>query len=326
MAAGLHVAAIIASAALCLAAAACFALQSDGMAGLTNWPPWFWAVAGLALLIPVVRWHRRIALVVALLWLIYLFVFAEEIRSLVRRPRLPTTAFETERQAGRALRVMSVNCVGGDPAAAAEVIPYTPDIVLLQESPSLESLLALARELYGEQGSILRGHDAAVIARGTMASLGKMPHSLAAAYVHLASGLEVNVISAHLLPPVFGSGPWSRGYWTDRADNRRARREQVEGIASLIGRLPSTVPLIIGGDFNCPAGDGALAPLRGQLRDTFAQGGVGWGNTVLNEFPLMRFDQIWCSSQFRVSQVRAIRSQTSDHRMVMADLILSEER
>jgi endonuclease/exonuclease/phosphatase (EEP) superfamily protein YafD len=89
-----------------------------------------------------------------------------------------------------------------------------------------------------------------------------------------------------------------------------------------IGGIPQSRPLIIGGDFNAPPNDGALAPLRLRLVDTFRQAGRGWGNTGTNRFPFFRVDQIWAGGSLRAESVFAQRTVHSDHRMVVCDLIL----
>ena len=93
----------------------------------------------------------------------------------------------------------------------------------------------------------------------------------------------------------------------------------------LMGRLDHIepdVPVVFGGDFNAPAGDALFSLARPRFHDTFAEGGRGWGNTVLNELPAERFDQIWSSACFRATSVIARKTVHSDHRMVVADLVL----
>jgi vancomycin resistance protein VanJ len=93
-------------------------------------------------------------------------------------------------------------------------------------------------------------------------------------------------------------------------------------VAWQIDRVPPFVPLIVGGDFNAPAGDRIYRALPPRLRSTFRDGGKGWGNTVLNDFPIARIDQIWASDHFRTATVVARKTVNSDHRMVICDLLL----
>jgi endonuclease/exonuclease/phosphatase (EEP) superfamily protein YafD len=83
-----------------------------------------------------------------------------------------------------------------------------------------------------------------------------------------------------------------------------------------------SVPLIVGGDFNAPAGDAVFRLLRPRLRDAFAEAGCGWGNTIINDFPFARIDQIWIGRHWQAIAVQAQPSAHSDHRIVIADLLL----
>ncbi|MEN6581066.1 MAG: hypothetical protein ABFD54_01285 [Armatimonadota bacterium] len=47
----------------------------------------------------------------------------------------------------------------------------------------------------------------------------------------------------------------------------------------------------------------------------------GWGNTVLNDFPVQRIDQVWLSDGLRAISVRAHKTRHSDHRLVVCDVM-----
>ena len=49
------------------------------------------------------------------------------------------------------------------------------------------------------------------------------------------------------------------------------------------------------------------------------------GNTIINDFPVSRIDQVWVSGEFDSKVVVAHRTRNSDHRMVVCDLILKDE-
>ncbi|MGK0187875.1 MAG: endonuclease/exonuclease/phosphatase (EEP) superfamily protein YafD, partial [Verrucomicrobiales bacterium] len=77
-----------------------------------------------------------------------------------------------------------------------------------------------------------------------------------------------------------------------------------------------------GGDFNSPAGDRVYFSLRGNFTDSFYAVGTGWGNTVMNRYPVHRIDQIWASSDALVPvRSRAVPTEHSDHRMVVSDYV-----
>ena len=60
--------------------------------------------------------------------------------------------------------------------------------------------------------------------------------------------------------------------------------------------------------------------LTPRMHDTFREGGRGWGDTVINEFPFLRIDQVWVSGAFQAVNVVARKTRRSDHRMVVCDL------
>lgn len=314
------------SALLCIAFSLCYYLRRDSCAALTFFPAWVWLVPGIIITIPALKSkRRRWAFIVLLMWAAFILAFDEEPRSLLRSPDVSTNEFQSARAHGKAIRVITLNCAGGNANAAAEVKKYRPDIVLLQESPGRTDIKRLTRELYAGCGEYVCCADDSIIARGHIE-----PHSISkdsrlictSARIKLHSGLELEAISLRLIPPTFRVDLWSPGCWRDQAANRRIRRSQAELIASMIDKIPGRIPIIAGGDFNAPAGDGIFAHLRPRMHDSFAEHGVGWGNTVLNEVPVQRVDQIWADRHFSAVNVRAYKTRHSDHRMVVCDLII----
>ena len=317
--------ALAVSTGLCLSVSACYWFQPDWLAAVTLVPPWFWLLPGLVLArLGYGRDRRRRPVVVLVLWLFFAGVFIEEWRSLVRFGSAPTAEWIAAHRRGRAIRVVSLNCCLGNVKAAAEVAACEPDIVLLQESPGREAIEELARELFGEGGGVLCGYDASILARWRIETRPVAPSSdFVHGVVTLPSGMAVDVVSLRLNPPVGRLDFWSPGFWRAHRDNRVKHRDQIRDVMdALDGSLTGNV--IVGGDFNAPAGDGALAHLRPRLHDTFRRAGRGWGNTGTNEFPLFRVDQIWASRGLRAESVRAQATFHSDHRMVVCDLVVGQ--
>ena len=248
---------------------------------------------------------------------------------MMRLASSPSSSWEAARRRGDAVRVVSINCAAGDKRAAAEVIPYHPDIVLLQETLERQETVELARRLFGKDAGIARGVDTDIIARGRVRAVplkGLVPFAFIQAHVRLTSGMSAEVFSVHFQPPVVRFDIWSPACWRDHAEKREVHREQARELAQEIASIPVTRPVIVGGDFNVPGGDGAVRAFAPRLRDTFKQGGRGWGDTVLNDMSVLRFDQIWASEQFRAANVVARMTKHSDHRMVIADLVLQQAR
>jgi endonuclease/exonuclease/phosphatase (EEP) superfamily protein YafD len=312
---------------LYLALTMIYLIQPDAFAAITVFPVWVWLVPGLTL--AGLGWrpgsHRRVA-VVSSAWCLVLLVMAEEPTSLLRSLTSSETARRAAERRHEAVRVVSSNCAVGNPNAAREVVTYHPDIVLLQESPSRDRVEALANQLYGVEGSVVHGPDASLIVRGTLIPADlppKLRSYFVQARVRLASGIEVEVVSVRFVPAVFRLDLWSPQCWCEQAENRNARREQVDAIVRRLKAVPEAIPVILGGDLNAPQGDAAFRPFLPRLRDTFHKAGRGWGNTMINELPFLRIDQIWSSRSVCPLNVVARTTRHSDHRMVISDLVVS---
>lgn len=310
------------STALCIASFACFGLRPDAFAAVTVWPAWLYAVPAVILLIIARRAKcpRNVLLVTCGLWIVFLLAFCEEPRSLVY---VPIRNYFTSSAGAQRLRVISLNCDAGSMAAAEEVIPYHPDIVLLQESPSRAEVESLARRLFGVRGGCAWGVDGSVLFRGRAKAVplsSRLALNATQARVEMRGARQISVFSIRLTPPIARFDVLSPSYWEAQAELRRIHRKELRMVARQMGQLAQGDLAVVGGDFNAPAGDGATRELEPRLRDAFREGGVGWGNTVLNGSPLQRFDQIWVSTGLHVLSVRAYRTENSDHRLVVCDL------
>jgi len=312
----------------CGAVMGIYLTRTDAFAAVTVCPPWVWSVPGLAAAI-VVRVRRRSKgafRLIAVVWGIYLIATADTPAALVRsasRSIAGQPLIQSPRET--AVRVASLNCASFGHRSARDIVGSGAQIVLLQESPGPEDTAALARKLFGERGGHLWSSDASIVADGvvTPSPFNDRPdsHSVCAR-VQLTSGPVIEVVSLRLEPAIVRLDFWSAACWTSQTQNRRVRRAQLSRIADRLANLPQSTPLVLGGDFNAPAGDAIFRQLTPRLRDAFSEGGVGWGNTIINEAPFARIDQIWIDDHWQAREVRAQRTLGSDHRMVIADLTL----
>ncbi len=314
------------SATCCVAVSVCYWLQPDWLAAVTLVPAWCWLMPALALTVyGTTRTHKRLCILVVILWVGYTACFVEEVHSLVRTGSRNTAEWNAARERGQAIRVVSLNCFVANPHSVAEVAEFEPDIVLLQESPGREHLQHLAVEVFGDDGTFLWGGDTSLLVSrriqpGTVDPTSHFVH----ATVELPSGVEMDVISVRLNPPVFRFDFYDPGFWTDHRNNRVKHRDQILDVMQVMGGVPQSAHLIVGGDFNAPPLDDALSPLRQRLFDTFTEAGRGWGHTETNDYPLFRVDQIWASRSLQAETVTAQKTIHSDHRMVVCDLVFTE--
>lgn len=271
------------------------------------------------------RDHKRLFAAALAMWGVFTFLFVEEARSLIRSEAMPTAEWQAVRESGDGLRVVSLNCNVGQTRSVEEVAARQADIVLLQESPGAEQLNRLTTSLFGEDGDALYGGDVSILAAGKISPKFSDPKShFVHAEIHLPSGALADVISVRLAPPVSRIDFWMPGFWIDHRNKRIEHREQIAELMRHVQRIPASHHVIIGGDFNAPPADDSLAELRQRLSDSFLAAGRGWGATGTNEYPLFRVDQVWVSSKFQAVSVTAHKTQHSDHRMVVCDLMLRQ--
>lgn len=119
-------------------------------------------------------------------------------------------------------------------------------------------------------------------------------------------GVRVRVFNTHL----------------DYRADPRIRSSQVAEMLAIIGKMDE--PTILMGDLNAPPDAGEIAPLLARLRDTWRHPGPGF--TYPAAEPKRRIDYVLVSDHFTVLAGRVIPSTASDHRPVIADLLLDQAR
>lgn len=298
-------------------------IQVDVYAALSFVPPVLWwlvaAVASGPVWLRGKTWQRRAILAMLL---IHALTAVEEVKSL---GRWAWHGFRFEGDAPR-VRIVSLNCNVGSAVAAREVTKLNPDVVLFQESPGEAAVWEVARELFGEEASVIYGRDCSVAARGRLKAVDGLPLSTStAADWTMPDGRPLRIVSLRLAPPVIRIDYWSPECWREYTARRRKHRDQLRAIVAAVSRSESEGALVIGGDFNLPAHDGALDVLPDDMVDAFRSTGQGWGNTALNQFPVARPDQIWCSRQLELTTCFARATKHSDHRLVVCDVSISVE-
>ena len=294
-------------------------VQSDWLAPITMIPAWMWLVpAGILAFIARPIFGRKLVAVTLLVWLAFVLLFAEEARSLVRFQSL------SPRQADSAIRVATLNCNFGSSDAVLELAEYSPDVVLLQESPSESQLSQLAVKLLGNQAQFITAGDTSILSKGKLQliSADRASH-FCHAVVTLPDGQQADVVSLRLSPPVFDIDFFSGKFWRKHHQTRVKHRQQLQAIVDHLDASAVTQRWIIGGDFNLVGGDGSLSPLE-SFQDTFDQTGSGRCNTGTNDYPLFRVDQIWIKGNLRSTINKTFKTEHSDHRAVVTDLLNQE--
>lgn len=299
----------------------CYTVLPDACAAVTVYPSWCWFVGGLCLALILFRAKRqRMALASIGLWAVFLVAFADTPLSLWRGLWNCADPARLAQEGERPLRVITLNAHGSSRAVEA-LNKYEPDLILIQETPGVIQLRNISKSLLGDSAGLLAGVDSSVMSRTPIEPLASTVNFLIAK-VQLKAGREIVVVSLRLTPPPFRSDLWNPACWRAYHDQRILQRDELKQLRLRLEELPSDLPLIVGGDFNANPRDPIFHELPAKLRDAFANAGAGWGNTITNEAPFLRIDQIWVDHHFQPVRVIATRAENTDHRAVVADLLV----
>lgn len=99
------------------------------------------------------------------------------------------------------------------------------------------------------------------------------------------------------------------------------RAAQIDELVRIAAASPC--PVILAGDFNDPPATYTYRTAAGALRDTFREGGSGWGATFRGALGLLRLDYVFLSEGLRCNGCRTVPTDISDHKPVVADIDFS---
>lgn len=246
------------------------------------------------------------------------------------------------------VRVMTCNAKYGKRDIAPlinDIMLYGPDVVLLQDAE---------RSLDGPLGTFFRDWHVRSFGQYVIAS--KFPlseahtrsisfpgenHSCLRCELRIGAAV-ITVYNVHLETPREGLNAFRAvkrrpSYFPQAVqrfqNNVEARLIQARTLSEYISTEQG--PVIVAGDLNSPDASLACAMLRNAgLHDAFAESGKGYGYTYGHfllqhrlswlHVPWMRIDHIMMSSHFQSRRCRVGTEKASDHRPVIADLILKK--
>lgn len=294
-------------------------------------PQWAWGVPVLPLTGMLARrWPRH-----AWLGLLPLFWVAGPIMGLCWSPAAPDA--ET-----KSFRVMSYNVEWGrqDAAAIARTIGLArSDLVLLQDGSG--QLAGGLRAAYPDW-HLAEAGQYIVLSRFPLQAVEVVPLSFSGDTSYLSptylrcrvrfAERTLTVFNTHLLTPRHSlvalrrTGGLAKGLLEG---NAAQRLEQAARLARDLRREKG--PVLLAGDLNAPTQSLVCRQLfRAGLRDSFADGGRGYGYTFGHSLRLrhsfLRIDHILVSRHWRVLRCWTGAADGSDHRPVITDLLLEEER
>ena len=306
-----------------------YASLPDFLAAFTVFPVWFWGGIGLSLSVVAFCFLRApLSLIVTAVWAITLSVAMDEAKALSNFNHPKIAVERTVMLDGqRVIRIATVNCANfgfGDPVE--DLKNWDPDIVLLQQVfPHRVKLIA--EILYGGGGDFRAYQTNGVVTRFEIRREVRNPMLRdQQVTVRLPEGTEIEVVNVHLATAATDMRLWSSKSRALHRENRDLRRKELSYVLQVLEQTSSfpNTPTIFGGDFNSGATDIVHRQLNRDFDDTFTKVGRGWGNTFHRRFPIHRIDQIYSTRQFRPVSCGVVVSKKTDHRMVVADLLLRQ--
>lgn len=243
------------------------------------------------------------------------------------------------------LRVMTYNAKaylaeerpGGFERLLAEVARHDPDLLVMQDAGELaeqrSKTPASVAPLFDQRYSHTVGQYIVVSryplreCRTQDISHGKHTQQVLRCIL-TAHGVDIDVLTTHLLSPRGGLNATRREHLQgldDWQQNFEDRLGQARKLAGHIAQRPR--PMILAGDLNAPEAAAVMRTLlRTGLRDAFSSAGTGYGYTHGHSlrlgFSFLRIDHVLVSPEIGVADSFVGGAQASEHRPVIADLLL----
>jgi vancomycin resistance protein VanJ len=223
---------------------------------------------------------------------------------------------------------------------AWEIAQHDPDIVVMQDAGEAgaedQPMSDQVKRLVGNRQIYAVGQYI-VASRLPMRDCGtglipyfNEPHT----YVHCvvsAFGKDLDLYAVHLLSPRDGLNALRQKRWQGSdvwARSVQARLTQARTLAEVVSRRQRQV--ILAGDLNAPERSLVVQTmLQSGLRDAFSAAGMGYGYThghsLRPGWSINRIDHILVSDEIGVADCSAGGKDASEHRPVIADLLIHRE-
>jgi vancomycin resistance protein VanJ len=237
---------------------------------------------------------------------------------------------------------------GGFEELAGEIASHDPDIVVMQDADHVANVALKGTDARGidarENAGVRRltslqnvfVADQYIVAsrfllldcrEHTVGGAGQELYYVRCS-VRLPNGSTVQIATAHLGSPRSGLNAARRDgldgadEWQDNSNHRLAQARALAADLKSVER-----PLILAGDLNAIQASPVIRTLSAiGLRDAFATGGRGYGYTYGHDlklrFSFLRIDHVMASPEIEVLHADRGGSTASQHRPVIADLVL----
>lgn len=249
------------------------------------------------------------------------------------------------------VRVMTYNAkaflakqrTGGFAELAQEVNEQQPDILMMQDAGHLaleaeEGRPDAVRQVVGADRHVYQFGQYVVASRWPLRDCGPgaipingQGHSFVRCTVTI-DGVTVHLVTVHLVTPRAGLNATRAeglGGLDEWQGNMMNRLHQAGTLAEHLRQLPDG-PVILGGDLNAPESSLVVKTLLNTgLRDVWSSAGRGYGYThghsLLKGLSFLRIDHILVSDEIGVAAVSVGGAAASEHRPVIADLMLHRQ-
>ena len=218
-----------------------------------------------------------------------------------------------------------------------EVARYDPDILVMQDA---DGLLVARSDPALTQGAVFGLPYVYALGQYVVASryplgqcgpgqigFGNQSHRYVRCVVSVR-GQDLNLVTAHFQSPRAGLVAARREGLDGADDWQRNLDDRLTQATSLARDLASSNrPLVVAGDLNAPESSPVIQTLlQIGLRDAFSSAGRGYGfsygHSLRRGYDFLRIDHILVSTDIGVMDSFVGQSAASDHRAVVADLIL----
>lgn len=220
---------------------------------------------------------------------------------------------------------------------AMEVLQHDPDVLVMQDAAQFMDVrytpVTSLKTIVGNREIYVFGQYI-VASRLPLKSCepGWIPYQgQSHSFVHCvvsANGIEFDLVTVHFVTPREGlnaarhEGVKGLGVWRDNVNKRMT---QSGALAEQLRAMKR--PRVVAGDLNAPENSGVVQDLlETGLRDAFSSAGKGYGYThghsLWPGISFLRIDHILVSQEIGVSAAYAGGKVASQHRPVIADLLM----
>lgn len=221
-------------------------------------------------------------------------------------------------------RIMTLNTLGGkvETDKLAEIIKSENiDIIFLQETSTTEGMYGKILHQEFKNWYLAERGESAILSKHELANIKEIPVIVGnfkryLIQADLAGPRPMRLLSVHWPVPQFLGSP------KEVIDRLEEGQSWMEVYLQETKRVAdeTTIPLVIGGDFNTPPLHYFYREMDENLTNTYQVSGKGFGYTFRGDIPVTRIDHIWINDELMAKETKVIKVPGTDHYGVIAKL------